>query len=269
MTEDRKPETPGLAEVSAKFAHGAEAAVEAAVSTDEALFALWQERERLRQQYDEAIEKSDLAFTAKLDITETETPEYLTAAAAHEAAEQHQQETSDAIVAAENRMAKMPAHTIKGALLKLRVVGVEITDEIKGRDGVLDETLLSSERRLTLSARDDLDRLVSAATAKDTALSALWEEWQRLWEANENATEVAQDDELASKIFRTLVTVERRMEDREAAQDSLYLAMQGDPILRRAVERAGVQKLIASGLARYRELAETGGAYRAAHPEEA
>ncbi len=31
--------------------------------------------------------------------------------------------------------------------------------------------------------------------------------------------------------------------DREQAQDSLWLAMQGDPILRRAVERAGVQKL--------------------------
>ena len=54
---------------------------------------------------------------------------------------------------------------------------------------------------------------------------------------------------------------------REAAQDRLWPAMQGDPILRRAVERAGVQKLIASGLARYRELVETGGAYLAAHPE--
>ncbi len=57
--------------------------------------------------------------------------------------------------------------------------------------------------------------------------------------------------------------------DKEKAQDSLWLAMQGDPILRRAVERAGVQKLIASGLARYRVLMKTGGAYLAAHPEKA
>ena len=45
--------------------------------------------------------------------------------------------------------------------------------------------------------------------------------------------------------------------------------MQGDPALRRAVERAGVQKLIAGGLARYKKLAKTGGAYLAAHPEKA
>ncbi len=57
--------------------------------------------------------------------------------------------------------------------------------------------------------------------------------------------------------------------DRETAQDSLWLAMQGDPILRRAVERAGVQKLIAGGLAHYRELIKTAGAYVATHPEEA
>ncbi len=57
--------------------------------------------------------------------------------------------------------------------------------------------------------------------------------------------------------------------DKETAQDSLWLAMQGDPILRLAVERAGVQKLIAGSLAHYRILMKTGGAYLAAHPEEA
>ena len=55
--------------------------------------------------------------------------------------------------------------------------------------------------------------------------------------------------------------------DREQAQDSLWLAMQGDPILRRAVERAGVQKLTAGALAHYKELAETAGAFTAAHPD--
>ncbi len=55
--------------------------------------------------------------------------------------------------------------------------------------------------------------------------------------------------------------------DREQAQDSLFLAMQGDPILRRAVERAGVQKLIAGALARYENMVETAGAFTAAHPD--
>ena len=56
--------------------------------------------------------------------------------------------------------------------------------------------------------------------------------------------------------------------DREQAQDSLWLAMQGDPILRRAyLERAGVQKLTASALARYRDIVRTAGAHVAAHPD--
>ncbi len=55
--------------------------------------------------------------------------------------------------------------------------------------------------------------------------------------------------------------------DREQAQDSLFLAMQGDPILRRAVERAGVQKLTSGALAHYKELVETAGAYVATHPD--
>ncbi len=54
--------------------------------------------------------------------------------------------------------------------------------------------------------------------------------------------------------------------DREQAQDSLWLAMQGDPILRRAVEQVGVRKLTAGALAHYKELVETAGAHVAAHP---
>ena len=54
--------------------------------------------------------------------------------------------------------------------------------------------------------------------------------------------------------------------DREQAQDSLWLAMQGDPILRRAVERAGVRTLTAGALAHYKELVATAGAHVAAHP---
>ncbi len=56
--------------------------------------------------------------------------------------------------------------------------------------------------------------------------------------------------------------------DKQAAQDSLYLAMQGDPFLRRAVERAGVRKLITGALGHYGELVKVAGPFVAAHPEE-
>ena len=109
---------------------------------------------------------------------------YRAAAAALKAADQHQQETSDAILATENRMAKMPARTVAGALSKLRAVGVEITDEIKGRDGVLDETSLGSMERLTLSALADLERLggeaapIGATSVIEDPVLALKGEWE-------------------------------------------------------------------------------------------
>ena len=55
--------------------------------------------------------------------------------------------------------------------------------------------------------------------------------------------------------------------DRETAQESLHLALLGDPILRLAVERAGVKHFVRNGLAAYADLTRTGGAYLAAHPE--
>ena len=64
MTEDRTPSTPGMAEVSTAFVHEPEAAVGGEASTDETLSTLWREHERLRQQYREAIKRTDLAFTA-------------------------------------------------------------------------------------------------------------------------------------------------------------------------------------------------------------
>ncbi len=196
MTEENGPEkpgTPGMAEVSAKFVHEAEAAVAAAASTDETLSALWQEHERLRAQYSEAGRETDLAFTAEKAITETETPEYRIAAAAHEAADQHQQETSDAIVATHNRMAKMPARTVAGALSKLRVIGVDIADEFKGHDGVLDETLLGSTERLTLSALADLERLAGTAAPQDTRLETLAANYYATYIARDAATAARED----------------------------------------------------------------------------
>ena len=49
------------------------------------------------------------------------------------------------------------------------------------------------------------------ASAGET-LSVLWQEWRRLWEANKEAAEELEDDELAMKIFAALGAVERRME---------------------------------------------------------
>ena len=69
MIEDRKTETPGLAEASAKFEHEAEAPVEDKTSADQALTALWQEHQRLRRQYVEAIKETSLAFVTQRAIT--------------------------------------------------------------------------------------------------------------------------------------------------------------------------------------------------------
>lgn len=187
-----------MAEASAKFEHEAEAAaVEAAASTDKALSTLWQEIERLRQQYGETVEEMDHTFTAKQAITEIETPEYRTAATAHEAAAQRQQETSDAIVAAENRMATVPARTVAGTLLKLRVVGIEVADEFKEPDGVLNEASLGSVERLTLSALADLERLAGEAApmgltnvqSDGARMAALLSAWRKAGNALCNATE--------------------------------------------------------------------------------
>ncbi len=186
MTDERKSETPGLAEVSPKFVDEAEAIVGAEASTDEALFGLWQEHERLTAQYEEATRQYGVAETTQQAIIETETPEYDTAAAAAEDAGQRQQEASDAVVATENGMARVPARTVAGALLKLRVAGAEIAGEFRGRDGALDETLLGSVERLTLSALADLERLVGTTTvaepppAEDAALFDALAEYDRL-----------------------------------------------------------------------------------------
>ena len=165
MTEDRKEDMSGLADVSAKFVDEAEATVEAAASTDEALSDLWQEYEQLRQQYTEAIEETDRTFVLIPD--EVAAPGYHATEEANKVAERHQQEVSDAIVATENRMAKVPARTVAGALLKLRVAGSEIAGELKDHDGVLDETQGSSEERLVLSALADLERLADATAVKE------------------------------------------------------------------------------------------------------
>ena len=218
MIDERKPEkpeTPGLAEVSPKFVREAEAAVEAAASTDEALSTFWQEHERLTAQYGEAVEKTDLAFTTKRAITETETPEYDAAVAAHEAASQHQQETSDAIVATEIRMVEVPAHTVAGVLFKLRTVGIEIADDGTVRNGVLDEASLDSEQRLTLSALGDLERLVGEISAIEDPVIVLKREWQARWERYESETDESEEvtdplhdrvNETAYEIFQTPAT---------------------------------------------------------------
>ena len=55
--------------------------------------------------------------------------------------------------------------------------------------------------------------------------------------------------------------------DKQTAQENLRLVMATDPLLLEAVQRAGVRKLVAGGLAHYRELVKTAGAHVAAHPD--
>ena len=174
MTDERKPETPGMAEVSPKFVDEAEAAVAAETSTDEALAALWQEHKRLRAQYSEAIKETDLAFTAKKAITETETSEYDTAAGALETTEQRQREILSALTALETRITTVPAHTAAGVLVKLRVASPEIGEEVP------------------LSALADLERLARTTLPEDSVLAL-----KREWEARYKALDEQRDDPAA------------------------------------------------------------------------
>ena len=195
MTEDRNPATPGMPEVSPKSADEVEATVGGETSTDEALFGLWQEHGRLTAQYEEATRQYEVAGIAQQAITETETPEYDAAAAAAEDAGERQQEVSDAVVAAENRMAKMPARTVAGALLKLRVAGAEIAGEFKGPDGALDETSMLSEQRLVLSALADLEHLAGVVGMVRDPVLALKREWETRSKALDEQRETGDDSD--------------------------------------------------------------------------
>ncbi len=54
----------------------------------------------------------------------------------------------------------------------------------------------------------------------------------------------------------------------KTARDHVWLAMQGDPLLRQAIERAGIRKLVRGSLGNYRELVKVAGPFVAAHPGE-
>ena len=157
MTEDRKPAKPGMEEVSPKFVDEAEAAVEAAASTDEALSALWQEWQRLCEANDKAVEDEDKAKLAKEAITDHETPEYRAAAAEFEAAQERPEETFAALMAVEGRIENTPARSVKGAAIKLRMAKYLI--DIEHPDGPSDEAEMSREDSLTLSVLADLERM--------------------------------------------------------------------------------------------------------------
>ena len=164
MTEDRKPEAPGMEEVSAKFVDEAEAAGEAETSTDENLSALWQEWQRLWEANKKAVEEAqDDKLASEIFAT---------------------------LMTVEKRMEGMPARTVAGALLKLRVVGVwvynERDDTFEGKMGVM--------WRLTLSALADLERLarqriVTMPEIEDPVIAL-----KREWEARYKALDEQRDD---------------------------------------------------------------------------
>ena len=130
MTDERKPAKPGMSEVSAKFVDAAEAAVEAAASTDEALSALWSEWQRACEANDKALKDEDKAKLAKEAITDHETPEYRAATAEFEAAQERPGKTFAALMAVEDRIENMAARSVKGAATKLRVPNTGSTSSI-------------------------------------------------------------------------------------------------------------------------------------------
>ena len=177
MTDERKPETPGLAEVSPKFVDEAEAAVEAAASTDEALAALWQEWQRLWEANKKAVEEAQDDKLAS--------------------------ETFTALMAVEKRMEDMPARTAAGVWNKLQVAGVWI-DTNRGSP---DEDKMGVVERLTLSALADLERMsqgIAPSTIKepviDEPLLALERRWRAAVKAHEEAGIDTEEERLTESL---------------------------------------------------------------------
>lgn len=125
MTEDRKPETSGMAEVSAKFKHE--------VTVDTALSALWQEWQQCFEENDKAA-----ADNANWD------------------------ETFAALMAVEDRIENTPAHSVEEAAVKLRVAKRWIDMEYP--NGPSDDAKMPRKESLTLSALADLERLAGAVS---------------------------------------------------------------------------------------------------------
>jgi hypothetical protein len=76
---------------------------------------------------------------ARRHIDELTTPEYRSAHAPLEAAEQHQDDIIEARQTIEAQITDAPARTIAGVLCKLRVAGYWIRMQHSNRDGVLDK----------------------------------------------------------------------------------------------------------------------------------
>ena len=171
MTDERKPETPGLAEMSPKFIAEAEAAVETETSTDEALAALWEEWQRLWEANKKAVEEAqDDKLAGEIFST---------------------------LMTVEKRMEGMPARTVAGALLKLQVVRVWVYNE---RDETF-EGEMGMMWRLTLSALADFERLarqriVTMPEVEDPVL-ALKRKWETRWERYKSMPDDSPDEAMA------------------------------------------------------------------------
>ena len=99
---------------------------------------------------------------ARQHIDELTTPEYRSACAPLEAAEQYQDDIIEARQTVEAQITDTPARTAAGVLCKLRLAGYWIRMQHSNRDGVLDK-FVPTEGCLALSALADLERLTGRA----------------------------------------------------------------------------------------------------------
>ena len=184
MTTDKpkKPETPGMSEVSAKFEPEAEAAWS----------ELWRDWQRCEREEDRASDEEDAAegalpqwakefrrkragyegkppdtpaarAAAKLD-----TPAFRAARAGLDAAKQRYSDCGDAVIKVEERILATPSKTVAGVLVKLRIGIRDIILNYSDAEGRMpEESKIGIYCRMVLAALADLENLAGSGIGPD------------------------------------------------------------------------------------------------------
>ncbi len=170
MTEDRKPETPGLAEVSAKFVDETKAATAAPLwrteRPDDPLIALGHQWKEVYGKWTETKGYPDTFDREEIDKYETERKMLLCA-----------------VDQLEDQVAEVSAQSIAGVLVQLRMAGTHY--HLMERDG---EKWANTYAHLTWQAWDGLERLVVegapavpvSVTEPEDAVVALRQRWENV-----------------------------------------------------------------------------------------
>ncbi len=206
MTDRPKsPAKPGMSEVSAKFVDEAEAAAEAA-ALQKARDAIEAVLAKLSPQGKDETQIESV-YRKVLALRENQPPRGCT--------DQEMAAWVDRHDSLEGAIGTLRAENLRDIEIKVAVLCDRLRENLP-----VDEPPANVDFIIAQSARDDLRRIAGESGAAkvaqpDTALSALWQEWQRACEANDKACEDV-DNARSDETFAALMAVEDRIENTPA-----------------------------------------------------